>query len=98
MSEARVRALRPDDAPAFEASVARARAAGELAASSDPDGHFFATFVLRDPEQAAVAEVDGALAGWIVPDVKVVVVEPPFRRRGIGALYAVHRSRASMPA
>ena len=37
-AESGVRALRAEDAPAFEALVARARAAGELAASSDPDG------------------------------------------------------------
>jgi mycothiol synthase len=79
-----VRALRAEDAPVFEALVARARGAGELAASSDPDGHFFARYVLRNPDQAAVAESDGVVVGWIVPDVKVVVVEPAYRRRGIG--------------
>jgi mycothiol synthase len=31
-----------------------------------------------------VAEVDGALAGWVHPEAKALVVEPAHRRRGIG--------------
>lgn len=80
-----VRQLAAEDAAAFEALVARSASDGELKASSDPDGHFFARMVLHDPTQAAVALVDDALVGWIVPEVKVVVVEPAHRRRGIGS-------------
>ena len=36
------------------------------------------------PSKAAVAELDGDLVGWSSPEVKALVVEPAYRRRGIG--------------
>jgi mycothiol synthase len=79
-----VRPLGEGDAAAFTALVERAIAAGELRASADPGGTWTVRFALRDPGEVAVAEVDGALVGFVLPEPKVTVVEPAWRRRGIG--------------
>jgi len=79
-----VRTLREGDAEAFTALVERAIAAGELAASADPHGTWTVRYALRDPDEAAVAEADGRLLGFVLPEPKVTVVEPAWRRRGIG--------------
>ncbi len=79
-----VRLLREGDAEAFSALAARASAAGELVASADPHGTWTVRHALRDPDEVAVAEVDGALVGFVLPEPKVTVVEPAWRRRGIG--------------
>jgi mycothiol synthase len=72
------------DADAFGTLVARARDAGELAASADPHGEWTLRYALRDPDEVAVAEVDRRLVGFVLPGPKVAVVEPAWRRRGIG--------------
>ncbi len=79
-----VRALRVDDGEAFTGLCTRAIAAGELIASADPHGDWTLRYALRDMDEVAVAEVDGALAGFTLPGPKVTVVEPAWRRRGIG--------------
>lgn len=80
-----VRPLSPEaDAGAFTALVGRANAAGELRASADPHGDWTLRYALRDPDEVAVAQVDGALVGFVLPGPKVTVVEPAWRRRGIG--------------
>lgn len=78
------RGLTAQDGEAFTASVDRAIAAGELLGSSSPHGEWLATWSLAEPQLVGVAEVDGVLAGWVHPEVKALVVEPAFRRRGIG--------------
>lgn len=40
--------------------------------------------IALDPSSCAIAEVDGQLAGWIVPPDNDLSVLPAFRRRGIG--------------
>lgn len=79
-----VRSLAAGDAEAFGALVARAIAAGELAASADPHGTWTVRYALRDLDHVAVAELEAALVGFVLPSPKVTVVEPAWRRRGIG--------------
>jgi mycothiol synthase len=78
------RALGPDDAAAFTASVERSTAAGELLGSSSPHGEWLVRWALSEPQLVGVAELDGELAGWVHPEVKALVVEPAHRRRGVG--------------
>ena len=78
------RGLTPADADAFTASVERAIAAGELLGSSSPHGDFLVPWSLAEPQLVGVAEIDGAFAGWVHPEVKALVVEPALRRRGVG--------------
>ena len=78
------RALTSEDATAFAASVERSIAAGELLGSSSPHGEFLVTWSLAEPQLVSVAERDGTFAGWVHPEVKALVVEPAFRRQGIG--------------
>ena len=78
------RTLGPADADALAAEMARAVAAGDMLASSDPAG----TFVLKvfdvDPGEFGGAFTAGELVGFIVPEFKIAVVRPDHRRRGIG--------------
>jgi mycothiol synthase len=78
------RGLAASDAAAFTASAERAIAAGELLGSSSPHGDWLVQFTLAEPQLCGIAEVDGALAGWVHPEVKALVVEPAYRRRGVG--------------
>src|SRR3954454_13603681 len=78
------RALTPDDAAAFTASVERAIAAGELLGSSAPHGEHLVQFSLSEPQLVGIAEDDGVLVGWVHPEIKALVVEPAHRRRGVG--------------
>ena len=84
MPPVRVRGLEPADGEALTALVERARDAGELLGSSAPHGEWVVPLALAQPSQVAVAEVAGSLAGVVLPEVKALVVEPGFRRRGIG--------------
>ena len=79
-----VRPLQAGDAEAFTALVGRAIATGELRASADPHGTWTLRYALRDPDDVAVAEVAGSLVGFVLPEPKVTVVHPAWRRRGIG--------------
>jgi mycothiol synthase len=80
-----LRRLAPADLARLQAEVDRARAAGEFRGSSDPEAAFFVRMAGREPGAIGVAvEADGALAGFISPEFKVVVVRPDRRRRGIG--------------
>jgi len=79
-----VRPLRAGDGEAFSALVTRAIAAGELLASADPHGDWTLRYALRDPDEVAVAELGGRLVGFVLPGPKVTVVEPAWRRQGIG--------------
>jgi mycothiol synthase len=94
-----VRRLTPADMTALSAAVERARAAGELRASSDPDARFFLRVLEGDPGQVALAWGDGGeLLGFASSEFKLIVVEPSLRRRGIGrqligALDAIERER-----
>ncbi|MGZ8620679.1 MAG: N-acetyltransferase family protein [Actinomycetota bacterium] len=81
-----VRLLRDADADAFGALHARAVAAGDLLASSDPHGDWTLQYALRDPEGVAVADANGRLVGFSLPGPKVTVVEPSWRRRGIARM------------
>src|SRR6188768_3035680 len=78
------RGLTADDAGAFTASAERAIAAGELLGSSIPHGERLVEWALLEPQHVGVAELDGAFAGWVQPEAKVLVVEPSFRRQGVG--------------
>ena len=84
------RGLTPADAEAFAASLERAIAAGELRGSSSPQGEHLAVWSLAEPQLVGVAELDGTLAGWVHPEVKALVVEPAFRRRGVGRALVEH--------
>jgi mycothiol synthase len=79
-----VRGLASQDAAAFTALVERSIAAGELLGSSAPHGEHLVEFSLAEPQLVGVAEDDGALVGWVHPEIKALVVEPDHRRRGIG--------------
>jgi mycothiol synthase len=82
---AAIRVLESGDAAALAALVERARAAGDLAGSSDPAAAFIVRLALGRPELIVVAEGDGGdLVGALFPDAKCLVVEPALRRRGIG--------------
>lgn len=84
MPPAAIRRLTAVDEGAFTALVARAADAGELLGSSAPHGGWLVKMSLSEPELVGVAEADGRLVGWVHPEVKALVVEPAFRRRGIG--------------
>ncbi len=80
-----IRPITEADAPALEAEVYRAKAAGEFLASSDPEAAFFMrsfTFAPH-PVSAAFAD-DGTLIGFVSPEFKIIVVRPADRRRGVG--------------
>ena len=79
-----IRRLATGDAASLTALVERARDAGELLGSSSPHGEWLVRPALYEPSMAAVAEIDGILAGVVLPDPKALVVEPAHRRRGIG--------------
>ncbi len=84
MAEVAIRRLTADDAEALTALVDRARDAGELAGSSSPHGDWIVRYAVSQAEQVAVADAGGALAGVVIPEVKTLVVEPAWRRQGIG--------------
>src|SRR3954452_6323077 len=87
------RALTPDDAPAFTASVERAIVAGELLGSSAPHGEHLVQFSLSEPQLVGIAEDDGVLVGWVHPEIKALVVEPAHRRLGVGRALVEHGLR-----
>jgi mycothiol synthase len=84
------RGLAPADGDAFAASVERSIAAGELLGSSSPHGEMLVPWSMAEPQLVGVAEIDGTFAGWVHPEVKALVVEPAFRRRGAGRALVEH--------
>ncbi len=79
-----IRRLTPGDAEALAAIIERARSAGELLGSSSPHGEWVVRYGTAEPDHVAVAEADARLVGVVLPEVKVLIVEPAYRRRGIG--------------
>jgi mycothiol synthase len=79
-----VRGLRAGDEAGFGSVVGRALEAGDLEASADPRAEWTTRFAFREPDQSAVAEAGGRIVGFILPESKALVVEPAYRRRGIG--------------
>jgi mycothiol synthase len=61
-----------------------ALARGEMRASSDAEGLYVLKTFAADPGQFAGAFDGEELVGFVIPDLKVVVVRPDRRRRGIG--------------
>src|SRR3954451_4473719 len=87
------RALTPDDAAAFTASVERAIVAGEVLGASPPHGEDLVPFSLSEPQLVGIAEDDGVLVGWVHPEIKALIVEPAHRRRGVGRALVEHGLR-----
>jgi mycothiol synthase len=82
---AEIRRLGPDHLSALASEVARARAAGEFNASSDPEGAYFLDSFRYTPSPAAAAfDADGSMLGFASPEFKLVVVRPDVRRQGVG--------------
>ncbi len=80
-----VRRITAADIEALAPQVARARAAGEFHASSDPEGGFFlGSFRFNPTPVAAAFGADGSVLGFASPEFKLVVVQPDVRRQGIG--------------
>jgi mycothiol synthase len=79
-----IRRLTGDDLDALTSLVAAARDRGDMAGSSDPEAAFMVRVAAAEHDTFAVAEAGGTLVGFIGPGFKVVVVEPAWRRRGIG--------------
>ena len=84
MGPAAIRRFTADDEVALGALIARARDAGELLGSSSPHGDWIVRYATLQPREVAVAVADGELLGVVLPEVKALVVEPGYRRRGIG--------------
>jgi mycothiol synthase len=61
-----------------------ALARDDMRASSDSEGMYVLKTFAADPEQFAGAFDGDELVGFVVPDLKVVVVRPDRRRQGIG--------------
>jgi mycothiol synthase len=80
----KARRLGPADVDAMTREMARAVAAGDMLASSDPGGMFILKVFARDPGQFAGAFDGDELVGFVAPEFKVVVVRPDHRRRGVG--------------
>jgi len=78
------RRLAATDESAFASLIARAAAAGELLGSSDPHAEWVTRYAASALGHVGVAEVDGALAGVVLPEIKAILVEPGRRRQGIG--------------
>jgi len=79
-----VRVLGPGDVEALGAEMARAVEAGDMRASSDPDGAFIHKLIAADPGQFGGAFAGRELVGLISPEVKIAIVRPDRRRQGIG--------------
>ena len=76
--------MTPADRDALAAELERAHGAGDLRASSDPDLAYTLHIFGVEPGWFGAAFADGTLLGFVMPDLKVTVVRPEHRRRGIG--------------
>ena len=79
-----VRVLTATDAGAFAPEMARAVAAGDMLASSDPAGTFVMKSFGLHPALFAGAFDGDQLVGFVSAEFKIAVVRPDRRRRGIG--------------
>jgi len=79
-----VRPATAADTAAVGGLFQNALAAGELAGWSAHDIDLVLATCAEVPAQQVVAEIDGAVAGVLVPDWSALVVAPAHRRRGIG--------------
>lgn len=79
-----VRDGRPDDATAIMAAMLAARARGEYPAVEPYQLEHAVDRMVHSDVASAVAEVDGDLAGWVIPGDGDLVVLPQHRRRGVG--------------
>jgi mycothiol synthase len=80
----RYRRLTATDLPRLSVEVARARDAGELRASSDPEGAGFLKVIAVEPDLVGLAFTGSDLVGFVSSEFKSIVVRPDHRRRGIG--------------
>jgi mycothiol synthase len=83
-ARATVRTCRAEDAPAILTAMLEALALGEYDAAEPYQLAHAVERLAGDPASGAVAEVDGHLAGWIVPGDDELMVLPGYRRRGVG--------------
>jgi mycothiol synthase len=79
-----LRVLGPGDRAAFLGELDRARAAGDLRPSSDPELTFTRQIFDVQPAGFAAAFEDAAIVGFVAPELKIAVVRPDWRRQGIG--------------
>ena len=79
-----LRVLEPSDRARLQAELERARAAGEIRASSDPELTFTIQIFDVQPTRFGGAFDGEALVGFVAPELKIAVVHPERRRQGLG--------------
>lgn len=72
------------DMDALDAAFRRAIGRGDAVGASDPQGSFMMDVIRLEPGETAVATTGDELVGWVQPEFKILVVEPAWRRQGIG--------------
>jgi mycothiol synthase len=80
-----IRAFRQGDDRAIHAAMLEVHALGELDGVTRHHLDTTADRLRLDPDGCAVAELDGHVAGWVVPGDDDLTVAPGFRRRGVGS-------------
>lgn len=80
-----VRAFRQGDELAIHAVMLDVHARGELDGMARDHLDAAAERLRHEPDGCAVAELDGRLAGWVIPGNDDLTVAPGFRRRGVGS-------------
>ena len=84
-----IRRMATGDLAALTPAVERAASAGEFLGSSDAHAAFFLRSFDFAPSPVALAvTAGGVVVGFTSPEFKLVVVEPGYRRRGIGTALA----------
>jgi mycothiol synthase len=81
-----VRAFRPGDERAIHAAMLEVHALGELDGVTRHHLDAAADRLRLEPDGCAVGELDGHVAGWVVPGDDDLTVAPGFRRRGVGSV------------
>jgi mycothiol synthase len=79
-----LRVLEPADRAGLLAELERARPAGDVRASSDPELTFTLQIFDVQPAWFGGAFDGAALVGFVAPELKVAVVHPARRRQGLG--------------